>query len=116
MSKAELPICQFYITEHLIPVYPPRNEEICLGTMFFLFLFLFVCFLFNVEGETTSILQDTGKKKKQTQRCFSIQNPVLFSRLTALKAHGVQQLDNALFLKHLWSYCQLLCNHIAEQQ
>lgn len=64
MSKAELPICQFYITEHLIPVYPPRNEEICLGTMFFLFLFLFVCFLFNVEGETTSILQDTGKKKK----------------------------------------------------
>lgn len=82
----------------------------------FFFVFIFVCLLFNVEGETTSILQDTVKKKKNTQRHFSVQNPVLFSRLTALKAHGVQQLDNALFLKHLWSYCQLLCNHIAEQQ
>lgn len=63
ISKAELPICQFYITEHLIPVYPPKNEEIFLGTMFF-FVFIFVCLLFNVEGETTSILQDTVKKKK----------------------------------------------------
>lgn len=96
---------------------PPEMKKFAPGPCFFLFLFLFVCFLFNVEGETTSILQDTGKKKnKQTQRRFSIQNPVLFSRLTALKAHGVQQLDNALFLKHLWRYCQLLCNHTAEQQ